>query len=328
MGLETPPMKLRTNWVLLAIIVVLLGYIGVSEWRSRQRSQAEGETLGRFDPHKVDEVRFTVGGETATVVREADGRWRLTHPFQAEADGPTILSLLTNLKELQVLRVITAPDNLEQYGLTQPRIITLREHGSPFSTHHTYHLGEISPVHYVCPLDYWIYAQRQGEQHVLVVEGYQLNQLMPRTPGDLRNRNLLSFNPHTIRKVEVTVADTTYTAVQISEGWMQEGHGERAPFTYMRQVLFTLANLRAVPAEGQNNADPAVLGLDQPVARVTLYTDRPEPVEMMRFGKRHAVQGAVYVRRESTRAVYLVSSDILDELRRPTLSSTSLTQPR
>ena len=67
-------MKLRTNWVLSVIIVVLLGYIGVSEWRSRQRPQAEGETLGRFDPHKVDEVRFTVGGETATVVREADGR--------------------------------------------------------------------------------------------------------------------------------------------------------------------------------------------------------------------------------------------------------------
>jgi Domain of unknown function (DUF4340) len=322
-GLETPSMKLRTNWVLLTIIVVLLGYIGVSEWRSRQRFQAEGETLGRFDPHKVDEVRFTVGGETAAVVREVDGRWRLTHPFQAEADGPTILSLLTNLKELQVLRVIAAPDNLEQYGLTQPRIITLREHGPHFSTHYTYHLGELSPVHYVCPLDYWIYAQRQGEQRVLVVEGYQLNQLMPRTPGDLRNRNLLSFNPHTIRKVEVTVADTTYTAVQTSEGWMQEGHGERSPFTYMRQVLFTLANLRAVPAEGQDNADPAVLGLDQPVARVTLYTDRPEPVEAMRFGKRHAVQGMVYVQRASTRAVYLVSSDILDALRQPTLSRES-----
>jgi len=322
-GLETPPMKLRTNWVLLAIIVVLLSYIGVSEWRSRQRSQAESETLGRFDLHKVDEVRFTMGGETATVVRQADGRWHLTQPFQAEADGPTIISLLTNLKELQVLRVIAAPENLEQYGLTQPRIIALREHGSPFSTHHTYHLGEISPVHYVCPLDYWIYAQRQGEEGVLVVEGYQLNQLMPRTPDDLRNRNLLSFNPHAIRKVEVTVADTTYTAVQTSEGWMREGHGERSPFTYMRQVLFTLANLRAVPAEGQDNADPALLGLDQPVARVTLYTDRPEPVEAMRFGKRHAVQGTIYVRRESTRAVYLVSSAILDELRQPTLAQKS-----
>ena len=316
-------MKLRTNWVLLAIIAVLLSYIGVSEWRSHQRPQTEGETLGGFDPYQVDEVRFTVSGETATVVRQADGRWNLTHPFQAEADGPTILSILTNLKELQVLRMITAPDNLEQYGLTQPRIITLREHGSPFSTHHTYHLGEISPVHYVCPLDYWIYAQRQGEQRVLVVEGYQLNQLMPRTPDDLRNRNLLSFNLHDIRKVEVSVADTTYTAVKTSEGWMQEGHGERSPFAYMRQVLFTLANLRAAPAEGQDNADLALLGLDQPVARVTLYTDRPEPVEAMRFGKRHAGQGAVYVRRESTRAVYLVSSDILDELRQPTLAQQS-----
>jgi Domain of unknown function (DUF4340) len=322
-GLEASPMKLRTNWVLLAIIVVLLGYIGVSEWRSRQRSQAEGETLGRFDPDKVDEVRFSVGGETATVVREADGRWSLTHPFQAEADGPTILSLLITLKELQVLRVIATPDNLEQYGLTQPRSITVREHGSPFSTHHTYHLGEISPVHYVCPLDYWSYAQRQGEQRVLVVEGYQLNQLMPRTPDDLRNRNLLSFNPHAIRKVEVSVADTTYTAVQTSEGWIQEGHGARSPFAYMRQVLFTLANLRAVPAEGQDNVDPAVLGLDQPVARVTLYTDRPEPVEAMRFSKRHTGQGVVYVRRESTRAVYLVSSAILDELRQPTLARQS-----
>src|SRR5262249_37558754 len=130
-------------------------------------------------------------------------------------------------------------------------------------------------------------------------------------------------NLHAIRKVEVSMADTTYTAVQTSEGWMQEGHGQRSPFAYMRQVLFTLANLRAVPAEGQDNADQAVLGLDQPVARVAVSTDRPEPVEAMRFGKRHTDQGAVYVWRESTRAVYLVSSAILDELRQPTLARQS-----
>ncbi len=316
-------MKLRTNWVLAAIIAALLGYIGLSEWRSRQHPQAEGETLGRFEPDKVDEVRFTMGEATATVVREADGRWSLIQPFQAEADGPTILSILTNMQELQVIRAIADPDNLEQYGLTQPRVIRLRERGALSSTHHTYYLGEITPVHYVCPLDYWIYAQRQGEQRVLVVEGYQLNQLMPRTPGDLRNRNLLSFNPHAIRKVEVVVADTTYSAVKTSEGWMQEGHREQSPFAYMRQVLFTLANLRAIPAEAQDNADPTLLGLDRPVARVTLYTDRPEPVEAMSFGKRHTEQGAVYVRRESTRAVYLVSSAILDELRQPTLARES-----
>src|SRR3989442_1607028 len=101
---------------------------------------------------------------------------------------------------------------------------------------------------------------------------------------------------------------------------MQEGQGERSPFAYMRQVLFTLANLRAVPAEGQDNADPTLLGLDQPVARVTLYTDRPAPVEAMSFGQRHTEQGAVYVWREATPAVYLGSSAILDELRQPTLS--------
>jgi len=110
-------------------------------------------------------------------------------------------------------------------------------------------------------------------------------------------------------------------AISIKSG--SEGGWEKRPAMDLARSLpnlFTLANLRAAPAEGQDNADLALLGLDEPVARVTLYTDRPEPVEAMRFGKRHARRGAVYVRRESTRGVYLVSSDILDELRQPTLS--------
>jgi hypothetical protein len=316
-------MKLSTHGILLAIIVVLLGYIGFTEWRSRQGVTEESETLGRFAVDKVDEMRFIMDGETATVAREADGRWSLLHPIQDEADGPTILSILGNLQQLKVLRVIDDPDNLEQYGLTHPRIITVRERGAFGSTTHTYLLGAISPVHYVCPLDYWSYVQRQGERRVLVVEGYQLDQLLPHTPDDLRNRNLLSFNLHDIRRLEVTLADMTYTAVKTPEGWLAETGQGRSPLPYMRQVLFALANLRAVPAREHESLEPVTLGLDPPVARVLLYTERPAPVEVLRFGKPHAGQGAVYVQRESTRLVYLVSRGILDELRQPTLTRES-----
>jgi uncharacterized protein DUF4340 len=316
-------MKGRTNRLLLAIIVLLLGYIGVSEWRRRQRPPETDETVGRFDLHKVDEVSFTIGTATLMAVREADGRWSLTHPLKEEADGPTILSILSNLKELKIIRSIADPDDLEQYGLTRPRVITLRERGPFGGTRHTYLLGEISPVHYVCPLDYWIYAQRQGEPRVLVVEGYQINHLLPQAPDDLRNRNLLSFNPHDVRKVEVTVGETAYTAVATPEGWMTQGHHGRSPFTYMRQVLFTLANLRAVRAEVREDLDLATLGLDPPVAQVRLYTDQSVPVEVISFGGPYTESGVVYVRRESTRAVYLVSSSILEELRKPSLAQES-----
>jgi hypothetical protein len=316
-------MKLSTNGILLVIIVVLLGYIGVSEWRPRQEPTEESETVGRFAVDKVDEVRFAVDGETATVVREADGRWSLLHPFKDEADGPTILSILGNLQQLKVLRVIGDPDDLEQYGLTRPRVITVREHGTFGHTIHTYLLGAISPVHYVCPLDYSIYAQRQGEQRVLVVEGYQLNQLLPQAPDDLRNRNLLSFNPPDIRRLEVILADVTYTAVKTPEGWIVERREGRAPLAYMRQVLLALVNLRAVPAREQETLDRAALGLDPPVARVLLYTERPEPVEVLHFGRPHDEPGAVYVRRQSSRVVYLVAASILDELRQPTLTQES-----
>lgn len=315
-------MKTRTNWMLSAVIVVLLGYIGLTEWRSRQLPQEDSETLGTFDPSNVDEVTFTMDGQTVSASREADGRWSVTHPFRDEADGPTILSILSNLREQKVIRTIEAPDNLEQYGLTRARVITVRERRSLGSAVHGYYLGEISPVHYVCPLDYWIYAQRQGEQGILIIEGYQLNQLMPREPADLRNQNLLSFNPHDIRKIAVTLEGTSYTAVKTPEGWMTEER-ERTSFTYMQEILFTLANLRAVRAEAQGDGDLAALGLVQPLARLVLYTDRPEPAEAMSFGKHYGDQGAVYVRRESTRSVYLVSSYILDELRKPALAQDS-----
>jgi hypothetical protein len=322
-GLEATPMTGRTHWLLLAIIILLLGYIGVSEWRRRQGPPEPDETVGRFDLHRVDEVSFTTGAATTVAVRQADGRWRLTQPLQDEADGPTIVSILSHLKELKIIRSIADPDDLGQYGLTRPRVITLRERGPFGGTRHTYLLGEIAPVHYVCPLDYWIYAQRQGEPRVLVVEGYQINHLLPQTPEDLRNRHLLSFNPHDVRRIEVTLGDTAYTAIETPEGWMVQGHQGRSPFTYMRQVLFTLANLRAVPAGVREDLDRAALGLDPPVARLLLYTDQPAPVDVISFGGPHTEPGVVYVRRASTGLVYLVSSDILEELRKPPLARES-----
>ncbi len=313
-------MRIRSHWVLSALVVILLMYIGYSEWRTRRTPPAEVETVGRFDPRKVEEVSFTVEGQTATVVREADGRWSLTQPFKDEADGPTILSILANLRELRIVRTVEAPDDLEQYGLTRPRVITVRERGTLGRTSHSYHLGEISPVHYVCPLDYWIYARREGEARVLVVEGYQINHLMPREPGDLRNRNLLSFNPHEIRRLEVTVEGASYAAVRTPKGWTLEGSAATAPPAYMREILFTLANLRAVRAEVKDDGELPRLGLDPPAAQVALYAERAEAVERLTFGTNRSQQGTVYVRRESTRYVYLVSSFILDELRKPALS--------
>jgi hypothetical protein len=91
----------------------------------------------------------------------------------------------------------------------------------------------------------------------------------------------------------------------------------------MRQVLFTLANLRAVRAEVREDLDLARLGLDPPVAQVLLYTDQSAPVEVISFGGPHVEPGVVYVRRESTRFVYLVSGSILEELRKPSLAQES-----
>ena len=90
---------------------------------------------------------------------------------------------------------------------------------------------------------------------------------------------------------------------------------------YMPQILFTMANLRAVRAEVRGPADLARLQLDRPAARVALYTDRAEPVEVLSFGRIDEATGLVHVRRDSTRFVYLVTRQILDELRRPTLAA-------
>lgn len=111
----------------------------------------------------------------------------------------------------------------------------------------------------------------------------------------------------------------SYAAVKMPDGWALEG-GQGAPFTYMREIVFTLANLRAVRAEVKENRNLTALGLDRPFARVVLCTQRPEPVEAMSFGMNDSQPGMVYVRRKSTRFVYVLSSYILDELRRPTLS--------
>ena len=106
-------MRHRSVWILSAIIVVLLAYIGQAEWRARRGAVREVETLGRFDPGQVVELSIAAGGHTMTAVGGADGRWSLTEPTRDEADGPTILSILANLRELRIVRRIEDPDDLD-----------------------------------------------------------------------------------------------------------------------------------------------------------------------------------------------------------------------
>ena len=57
-------MRRRSTWILSAIIVVLLAYIGQAEWRARRSAVTEEETLGRFDPGRVVELSIVAGGRT------------------------------------------------------------------------------------------------------------------------------------------------------------------------------------------------------------------------------------------------------------------------
>ncbi len=49
-------MRSRSHRILSALVVVLLAYIGYSEWRTRRAPHAESETVGTFDALMVRSV--------------------------------------------------------------------------------------------------------------------------------------------------------------------------------------------------------------------------------------------------------------------------------
>lgn len=118
----------RSTWITLAVFVVLLGF---AIWWTNFRPQSQDDiiatpvplwTLSAADVEML-RVEDPDSGEVVELHRDADELWVLVEPVTGAADASLVESAVAWLESPVPTRTLDQVDDLDPYGLAEPRRI-------------------------------------------------------------------------------------------------------------------------------------------------------------------------------------------------------------
>ena len=107
---------MNARWILAGILLLLLAAAYGTGMLDEKISTVETPQLNVPD-EQPSSIHIS-GGNQEIALQRKDGRWMIMQPVTARADSPAVRTLLTNLQELSIDRVVTSStDRLASYGL-------------------------------------------------------------------------------------------------------------------------------------------------------------------------------------------------------------------
>lgn len=300
---------LTSTLVLVVVLAGLGAYIYFVDSK-RPAASADGSTETKekvftIDADKVNELRVTAQGETS-LLRKADGGWKMIEPTPIEADPPEAIGVVSALGNVDIVRVVDEnPSNLEQFGLANPPItVTYKAEGGGSGT---LKLGNKNATQGE------IYALRNDEKRVFLVSSFQESSFN-RKPFDLRDKKILKFDRD---KADSLVLSKGADALELkrdgSEWKVTRPVPSRSDYSAVEGFMTRLSSSNMSKLVEENPKDLAKYGLDKPTATVTIGAGSAKTV--LEVGKTE--QGDLYARDASRPMVFTLDSTLATDLNKP-----------
>ena len=119
--------RLTSTLILVVVLAGLGAYIYFVDAK-RPAAGADGSSVTKekvftVDVDKINELRVTYQGQSS-LLKKAEGGWKLFEPAPADADPPEAIGIATALTNVEIVRVIDEnATNLDQFGLAKPNIV-------------------------------------------------------------------------------------------------------------------------------------------------------------------------------------------------------------
>ncbi len=284
--------------LLLITVLCLAAYFGVYEaGEDQKRIEQEAREVLHFDKGKVSRLVVEKGEERTVVERtgregESGPVWKLIQPVEDQGDAATINGLLGVVERLESERVIPGGERepLSVYGLDDPRgrVILTTEDGRS----HTLLVGKKSAF------DNRLYVLREGDEDVLLVQGYVEKSLL-KSAIDLRRKELVRFEKSQVRRIVLTGGAAGIELERSGNDWKLESPlKDQADPMEVDRILNTVSNLRAVGFPAGGCPAPERCGLGPPAVTVELFIgpDQARRAVILGRGTDKASQGKVFAR--------------------------------
>jgi len=299
---------LRSLLVLVIVAAALGGLLYYDSKRPPSDEKKQEKVFPDVQSDKIDQITVkSEKGETTTAAKQGD-RWRQTQPVAVAADEAEISGITSNLASLEPQRVVDEqPADLKQFGLDPARIeVTFRQGGKE----HKLLLGQKTPT------GGDVYARVSDKPRVFIVASY-LETTFNKSPFELRDKTILTFERDKADRLEIVTADRTVTVAKQGADWRLTAPVEaRADFSVIEALLGRLNStpMKGIAAETADAAKLKEYGLDTPA--VTVNVGAGSARSGLILGK-SAGEGVVYARDLSRPLVFTVETALADELKKP-----------
>jgi len=189
--------------VAVAVLAVLGGLVWWSNKKQAAASKASTDTTTKLlsiPDDQFQEIRIKkLTGEVQNL-RRVNGKWQLTQPTQLAADPDTVGSMVSSLSSLNADKLIEdKAADLQPYGLHMPTldITVVKKDGKSDELL----IGDDTPT------GSGAYAKLAGGSRVFTVSSY-IKSSLDKTPTDLRDKRLLTFDSDKLTRVELQAKGT------------------------------------------------------------------------------------------------------------------------
>ncbi len=293
----------------LILVVVLGGLGGYIYFVDNKRpaggidgGPAKAKVFG-VEADKIDEVRLTFNGESS-LLRKADGSWKMIEPVAADADATEASGLATSLAQLEINRPLDDnPKDLAAYGLAKPPIELTFKAGTV--------TGQLA-IGDKTPTQGDMYAMKPDDKKVFLISSFQESNFN-RKPFDLRDKKILKFDRDKADLLSLTRGTESIELARAGSEWkMVKPVAARSDYSVIEGLLGRLAGSNMSKLVEENPADLKKYGLDTPAQTITIGAESARTVLLV--GKTEADD--MYAKDSSRPAVFTLDTALRDDLKK------------
>jgi hypothetical protein len=317
-------MNFRNTLILLIVFALLLSTFLLLRGRKPEKKRIEkniSETYA-IKRGEIKKIKLSFKDENTRsflLSKDAENRWQLADPIQAEAKQDEVEVLLDDLLNKRVKQTLENETNLSRFGLDKPTVqIELWTAGE--NPYKTFLIGDKA-------VGYSVYVKEKSANSVITIESSALTDLSkPYT--DFRDNTVISFSVGDVKGLTLSYpGQKPITCNLNSEGtWMVDvpsGRVGNAHLTAMQakadktaidDILDALKNLKVkvFEADGITNLSP--YGLDKPRIEATVVPGENKTQKTLLVGKDVPGTDRVYAKRQDSDSVFSVNKDIIARL--------------
>ncbi len=293
---------LRTFIVLLVVLAGLGSYVYFVESKRDPLAGDKKDKVFTVQADAIEEITVKPEEAEPTTIRKSGSEWQITAPIAAETDSAEVSGLTSNISSLEIGRIIDEnPANLDEYGLSQPRIEVAFKSGGQ---DRRLLIGRKTPP----GTD--LYAKVASENRVFLIPSY-LEGTFNKKTFDLRDKTVLELERDKIDRLTlVSPAHTVEFAKADGEWRMTAPIKARADFTSVDSLVSRLSSLQMKALIAEEAPKLAEYGLDKPAATVKIGTGSSEAVLLL---GQNAAEGANFAKVQSRPAIITVDGSLVTD---------------